>query len=119
MVVKKNIGARSLTRTKMFLLTDQLRVLRLERSKKLLRVLKEKMPILLFSDEKYLTAETDRFIAKKNAKEVPEAVRSAQKSKHSEQVKVFGLIASSGEKMLPIFLKIGLWMGAKQYLDQF
>ena len=52
-VVKKNIGASSLA--KKFFLTDRLKALRLEHSKKLLHMLKKKMPILLFSDKKYFT----------------------------------------------------------------
>ena len=61
---------------------------------------------------------TDRFITKKNPKEVPNAIRSFQSSKHPAQVMVFRLIASSEEKMPPVFLKTGLRMGAKEYLDQ-
>ena len=108
-VNKKNIGARSLARIKKFLLADHLKVLRLEHSKKLLYI-----PTLLFLDEKYFSvdsarnSQTDCFTLKKNAKEVPDAIRSFQNSKHPVQVMVFGLIDFSGEKIPPVFLMTGL-----------
>ena len=81
-VVKKNIGARSLAKNKKFLFTYHPKALRMERSEKLLFMLKIKSPILLFSDEKYFTvdvaseSQTDHFITKKNDKKAPDAIRS-------------------------------------------
>ena len=81
-------------------------------------MLKKKTPILLFSDEKYFTVDpssnnrTDRSITKKNAREVPDDIRPIQKSKRPSQFMVFRIIASSGEKMPPFFLKTGLRKGA-------
>ena len=80
-----------------------LQALRLERSKKLLHTLKKKAAILLLLDKKMSPfiqpATFDRFIYKKNVKDVPDSIQSFQKLKHLAQVMVFGLIAPSGEKM--------------------
>jgi hypothetical protein len=74
----------------------------------------------LFSDEKYfnvnqvINSRTDRFITNKKAKDAPPEVKSLQKSK---QIMMFGLIASNGIKMLPVFFESGFRMGAKDYLE--
>jgi inhibitor of nuclear factor kappa-B kinase subunit alpha len=123
-VVKNKLGARSLARTKRFLLSDRLKASRLERSKKILHILKRNTPIILFSDEKYFTVDPvsnsriDRFITKKRAKDVPDSIRSVQKAKHPAQVMMFGLVASDGKKMPPVFLESGFRMGAKEYLNR-
>ena len=111
-------------RKKRFLLTDRLKAFRLERSKKLLHKLKKKTPTFLFSLEEYFIVDptcnnrTDHFITKKNAKEVPNTIRSFQKSLYPIQAMIFRLITSSGEKMPLVFIKTNLRMGAKEYLNQ-
>jgi hypothetical protein len=76
----------------------------------------------LFSDEKYfnvnqvINSQTDRFITNKKAKNAPPEVKSLQKSKHPAQIMMFGLVASNGIKMPPVFLESGFRMGAKDYL---
>lgn len=123
-VVKERLGTRSLARTPNFLLTDRLKGLRLERSRRILNVLKKKTPNILFSDEKYFTVDPvsnsrhNRFITKQRTEEVPEAIRISQKSKHPAAVMVFGLVASNGLKMPPVFLPTGFRMGAREYLEQ-
>jgi hypothetical protein len=123
-IVKTKLGARSLARTKRCLLSERLKTLRLERSKKILQILKKKTPIILFSDEKYFTVDpvcnsrNNRYITKKRSKDVPHSIRSVQKSKHPAQIMMFGLVASNGKKMPPIFLESGFRMGAKEYLDR-
>ena len=57
-------------------------------------------------------SQTICFMTKKNAKKIPEAIISIQKSKHPVQIIVVGLINSSGEKAPPVFLKRGLSMAA-------
>ncbi len=122
-VIKVKLKAKSLARTQKFFLTDRLKALRLLRSKKILSILKKKMPVILFSDEKYFTVNqvfnsgTDRYISSKSSKDVPHAIKSIHKSKHPAQVMVFGLVASNGMKMPPVFLKTRFRMGAKEYLD--
>jgi len=123
-IVKNKLGARSLARTSRFLLTERLKSLRLERCKKLLWILKKNTPVILFTDEKYFTvnqvlnSRNNRYITKKRVKDVPDHVKSVKKSKHPAQIMVFGLVASNGLKMPPVFLKSGFRMGAKDYLDQ-
>ena len=122
-VVKNKLRARSLARTNRFLLSDRLKALRLERSKQILAILKKKTPIIMFSDKKYFTVDpvsnsrNDRYITRKRSKDVPHSIRSVQKSKHPAQIMMFGLVASNGKKMAPVFLNSGFRMGAKEYLD--
>ena len=54
----------------------------------------ETMPKILFSDEKHFTvykvvnSRTDRYITNKHVQDVPETVRTTQKSKHPAQLMV-------------------------------
>jgi hypothetical protein len=85
--------------------------------------LKKKLPIVLFSGEKYfnvnqvINSQTDRFITNKKSKAAPPEVKSLQKSKHPAQIMIFGLVASNGLKMAPVFFESGFRMGAKDYLE--
>ena len=123
-IVKDRLKARSLARTKRFLLTDSLKSSRLDRCKKILQALKKKMPVILFSDEKYFTLDpiinsrTSRFISRTKAKDAPEHIRMIKTTKHPSQIMMFGLVSSTGQKMPPVFLPIGLRMGSKEYLEQ-
>jgi transposase len=122
-VVKKNLKCKSFARNQKFLLTDRIKISRLDRCKKILNKMKKKTPIILFTDEKYFTVDpiinsrTSRYIAKGRAKDAPDHVRSVQNSKHPAQIMMFGLVASNGLKMDPVYLPIGLRMGAKEYLE--
>lgn len=49
----RKLGARSLVRTSKFLLTDCLKMLRLNRCKQILNLLKMKAPVILYTDEKF------------------------------------------------------------------
>ena len=81
-VVKKKLGARSLARTKKFLLSDRLKALRVERCNKILAILKKKKQIILFSDEKYFSVDqvsnsrTNRYITNLRLEDVPDHVRA-------------------------------------------
>ena len=122
-IVKKNLKAKSFAQNQKFLLTDRIKKARLDRCKKILNKLKKKTPIILFTDEKYFTVDpiinsrTNRYIAKGRAKDAPDHVRSVQNTKHPAQIMMFGLVASNGLKMDPVYLPIGLRMGAKDYLE--
>ena len=80
-IVKKNLKAKSFARNQKFLLTDRIKISRLERCKKILNKLKKKTPIILFIDEKYFTVDpisnslTSRYIAKGRAKDIPDHVQ--------------------------------------------
>ena len=123
-VVKKKLGARSLARTKKFLLSERLKALRVERCNKLLAILKKKKQVILFSDEKYFSVDqvsnsrTDRFITNLRLEDVPDHVRAVQKAKHPAQIMMFGLVASNGLKMPPVFMAKGMRMGSKEYLEE-
>ena len=47
----------------------------------------------------------------------PITSKSVQNSKHPAMIMMFGLVASNGLKMDPVYLPIGLRMGAKDYLE--
>ena len=123
-IVKKKIKARSLARSKRFLLTDRLRSLRLERCKRILAMMKKRSPVILFTDEKYFSVDqvcnsrSDRYITKLRVQDVPDKVRTVNRTKHPSQLMMFGLVASNGLKMPPVFLEKGFRMGAKEYLDR-
>jgi transposase len=123
-IVKKKIKALSLARSKRFLLTDRLRSLRLERCKRILAMMKKRSPVILFTDEKYFSVDqvcnsrSDRYITKLRVQYVPDKVRTVNRTKHPSQLMMFGLVASNGLKMPPVFLEKGFRMGAKDYLDR-
>jgi len=117
-------GARSLARTKRFLLTETLKASRLARAKKILSMLKKNSPVILFTDEKYFTVDPvsnsrhDRYISDKHVSEVPDRVRFAPQTKHPSQVMMFGLVSSDGKKMDPVFLDSGLRLDSKLYIEK-
>ncbi len=123
-IVKDKLGGKSRARTQRFLLTARLKDLRLLRAKKILWQIKKKMPVILFSDEKYFTVDpiqnsrTDRYISTLRVEDVPDNIKTKFKTKHPSQVMVFGLVASNGLKMDPVFLPSGFRMGAVDYLEK-
>lgn len=123
-IVRDKLGGKSRARTQKFLLTARLKDLRLKRCKKILWQLKKKTPVILFSDEKYFTVDpihnsrTDRYISTLKVEDVPDNIKTSSKTKHPSQVMVFGLIASNGLKMDPVFLPSGFRMGAVDYLEK-
>ena len=119
----KTLGIKSRAKSKRFLLTEKLRASRLERAKKVLGVLKKKKPVLMFTDEKYFTVDPvsnsrhDRFLSPLKVQDVPDHVKFVTQTKHPAQVMMFGLVASDGKKMPPVFLPSGLRMNAKEYIS--
>ena len=119
----KTLGIKSRAKTKRFLLTDRLKASRLERARKIMAVLKKKKPVLLFTDEKYFTVDPvsnsrhDRYLSSLRVEDVPDSVRFVTQTKHPTQVMMFGLVASDGKKMPPVFLPSGLRMNSKEYLS--
>ena len=115
--VKKDLGLRSYTRTPRHLLTQSMKIRRLERCKKVLKYVKTcKDTVLVFSDEKIFTVDAvlnrrnDRYLAKSTAD-----VQGTYRTKHPAQVMVFGVIGSDGKKMPPYFFKPGEKIGADVY----
>ena len=119
----KSMGIKSRAKTKRFLLTDKLKASRLERARKIMGVLKKKKPVLLFTDEKYFTVDPvsnsrhDRYLSSLRVEDVPEHVRFVTQTKHPTQIMMFGLVASDGKKMPPVFLPSGMRMNAKEYIS--
>lgn len=120
----KLLGARSLARTKRFLLTESLKASRLARAKKILSMLKKKSPVILFTDEKYFTVNPvsnsrhDRLVSDLHVSDIPAKVRFSPQMKHPRQVMMFGLVSSDGKKMSPVFLDSGLRLDSKLYIDR-
>ena len=114
----KEVGAQSLARTKRFMLTEKLKVSRLENCK-IRSILKKKTSIILFSDEKYLTVNLvsnschDQFISSLKVSDIPDKVKFAPQTKHPSQIMIFELVSSDGKKMPPVFLHSGLKMCAQ------
>ena len=80
-VVKYDLKAKSRTRPKKHFITEEFKVKQVERSKRLLSILKKCQPIILFSDENLFTVNsvsnnrTDRYISTSKPEGVPESIR--------------------------------------------
>ena len=122
-LVKDDLKCSSRARVKRHLVTDRIKQLRLERSKRLVSSLKKKHTIIVFSDEKMFTIDpvsntrTDRFISPKIIEDVPENVKFKFTTKHPAGVMVFGAVASNGLKMPPVFIKAGLKVNTDVYMN--
>lgn len=120
-VVKLDLGAKSRSRTKRHLITKRIKSLRLQRCKKLLNKLKKEKHVILFTDEKIFTIDavsnsrTDRYISSQKTSDIPDNVRFSFRTKHPANVMVFGLVASDGKKMEPVFVPCGSKMNADIY----
>lgn len=121
-LVKDDLKASSRARVKRHLITNRIKELRLERSKRLLSNLKKGQPIIVFSDEKLFNIDpvsntrTDRFISPKKVEEVPEHIKFKFTTKHPAGVMVFGAVASNGLAMPPVFIKEGLKVNTEVYI---
>ena len=101
----KEAGARSLARTKNFMLTEKLKASRQKR-KKVRSILKKKTLIILFSDEKYFTVNLvsnschDQFISSLKVSDIPDKIKFAPHTKDHD----LRINCSDGKKMPPVFL---------------
>ena len=99
----------------------RIRRLRVERCKKLVRALKKGQPVIFFTDEKLFTVDScpnrrnDRYISADKDSE-PEHVRFSSRTKHPAKVMVFGLVASDGKKMDPVFVGAGIKINTDVYI---
>jgi inhibitor of nuclear factor kappa-B kinase subunit alpha len=115
----KMLGKRSLVRPPAPLLTDRLKELRLERSKKLLsrlRKLPESM-VKIFSDKKMFTV--DQVYNRRNDRVIVDEGQSAtpvNKTKHPAGVMMLGIVSSDGKKCPPIFIPSGLKVNTDVYI---
>ena len=100
--------------------------MKLQKSKKLLWILRKKMQVILFSNDKYFTVDqadksrTNRYISTLKVEEVPYDISSISQTKHPSQVIVFGLVASNAFRasVPPAFLPPVFRMGVKEYLNK-
>lgn len=121
-VVKFDLKAKSRVRERRHLITERIRRLRVERCKKLVSALKKGQPVIFFTDEKLFTVDScpnrrnDRYISTDKASE-PENVRFSSRTKHPAKVMMFGLIASDGKKMDPVFVESGVKINTDVYID--
>lgn len=122
-VIKYDLKAKSRARVKRHLITDRIKEARLDRCKKLRSELKKRPAVILFTDEKLFTVDsvsnsrTNRYISPKKASDVPDNIRFTFRTKHPAGVMVFGLVASDGRKMDPVFIKEGLKVNTDVYLE--
>ena len=103
------------------LLTQKQQEARLERCKKILNDLKHSRDrIIFFSDEKTFTV--DPVINKQNDRVVcfedtRRELRHATRTKHPASVMMLGVVASTGQKMPPIWFDTGYRLNAADYLE--
>ena len=122
-VVKDDLKAKSRARTKKQLITESCKLKRLVRCKKLRSALKKGAPVILFSDEKIFTVDAvsngrnDRYISPMRPEDVPANIRHRFTTKHPAGIMVFGLVASNGLKMPPVFIEQGLKVNTDVYLN--
>lgn len=123
-IIKDDLNMKSRARIKVPLLTQAQKYTRLQRSKVLINDLKHAAQgrVILFSDEKIFNVDAhsnrrnDRWIGN-DATNAPDAVRYTNCTKHPASVMVFGLIASDGKKMPPVFIPSGVRINAEAYLE--
>lgn len=115
----KVLGKKSLVRPPVPLLTERLKKLRFERSKRLLNKLKKlTVPtVKIFSDKKIFTVDqvynrrNDRIIVDQGSPTMP-----VNKTKHPASVMVLGIVASDGKKCPPIFVPAGQKVNTDLYI---
>jgi inhibitor of nuclear factor kappa-B kinase subunit alpha len=122
-ICKEDLGLKSRARMKKQLVNQSCKEKRLDRSRKLLNILKEKkQPVILFTDEKIFDLDSvsnsrlDRYLSDKKTNKVPEHVRFKFQTKHPQNVMVFGLVASDGKTMPPFFWPKGTKVNADEYI---
>lgn len=121
-IVKNNLHAKSRARTSKQLISASSQAKRLARCKQLLSKLKKGMAVIIFTDEKVFTIDsvsnsrTNRYISPKPVKEVPDSIKHVFKTKHPASVMVFGLVASDGKKMPPVFIPNGVKINSDEYI---
>lgn len=123
-IIKKDLKMKSRARVKVPLLTAAHREARVERSRKLLNSLKHGAAghVILFSDEKIFSVDAtcnrrnDRWIGG-DPEDTPEAARYASTTKHPASVMVFGLVASDGKRMPPVFIPSGVRINTEVYVN--
>lgn len=117
----KDLSLRSRVVPVKHLITNSCQKKRLERCHKILNILKHPMRgldrIILFSDEKLFTVDSstnrrnDRYLATSKRSDI---VRF--RTKHPARVMVFGLVASDGKVMPPVFIDAGLKVNTEEYI---
>ena len=121
-IVKEDLGFKSRARTAKQLISAETKVKRFERCKKLINKMKRGVPIILFTDEKVFTVDqvstsrNDRYISPLASSEVPGHIKHVFKTKHPASVMVFGLVASDGKKMDPVFIASGTKINSDEYI---
>ncbi len=109
MVLKADLGLTSFVRTLRHLLTDKIKVKRLDRCGKIRNFLcKGQSLVVIFSDKKIFTMDqvvncwNNHWLEKSK-----EEVQGVFRMKHLAQVMVLGVVASDGRTMLPYFFPAG------------
>ena len=98
--IRDDLGAKSRARTAKHLISEDSKVKRLDRCKRLLNCLKKSAQVILYSDEKVFTVDavsssrTNRYISSERSEDVPSQVKHTFKTKHPASVMVFGLPGS-------------------------
>lgn len=115
----KKAGGKSLRMIERPLLTQRHQEVREERCKRILANIKHNGNRVIFSDEKTFTV--DPVINKQNDRVIsfgrtPPNMRSVSKTKHPASVMMLGIVASTGDKMRPIWFPTGYRLTEADYL---
>lgn len=118
--VHEDLGMSSYVRRRRNLLTEKAKAIRAERCPKLLSFLKHKASskILIWVDEKKFVVDAE--VNRQNQRVIafdPSDVPPVLQTKHPASAMVFGAVASDGTIMDPHFIKAGLRLGTKEYLE--
>ncbi len=119
-----DIGAKSLVKLRVPLLSEMQKTRRLEHSQALLDELKRRPEdtVFFFSDEKNFLLEpvhnrrNDRVLQFKGEEDVPE--RLVRHTKHPASLMFLGVVASTGHVSPPIFFERGFRLGQEKYLEK-
>jgi transposase len=116
----KMLGKKSIVRPPAPLLTERLKKLRFERSKRLLNILKKDAAstVRIFSDKKVFTVDqvynrrNDRIIVNQGTPATPVIT-----TKHPAGCMVLGIVASDGQKCPAIFVPEGVKVNSDAYIE--
>lgn len=123
-IVKNDLKMKSRAKVKVPLLTEKQKASRKERAQALLNNLKHAQAnrTIFFTDEKNFTVDAvanrrnDRWIGD-DPRIIPDNVKYVNSTKNPASAMMFGLVASDGQKMPPVYIPSGVKVNTETYIE--